>query len=441
MGSLAISNSWRNRSIRSIDPTPREEADIIDTPRSAIVIGAGIVGSSCAWELQRAGIATTLVDPVPPGQATSYGNAGCISPSGIVPFSYPGVLRQVPGWLADPLGPLRIRWGHLPAMTPWLWRFWRSGTDAGVAHMARSQHRLMQSVTGDWDRILSDTDGQHLRKARGVIMVYDTEAEFERDAWQFRLKDELGLEWRRLGDDELKELEPSLAGGVGAAILLPDWQHVVDPGGVTALIAHAAVDAGARILDVRARHIEPRDDGVRVTLDGGETLHADQLVIAAGAWSNELLRQIDRSVPLAPKRGYHSMLRAPNVSLNHPVQSVSRLFVMTPMDEGLRVAGTAEFARLDAEPDYRRARVLVDHARHYLPQLEFETASEWMGQRPMLPDSLPVIGRSPRHARVHYAFGHGHWGLTQGPTTGRLVRELITGQCQTDLSPFSPERF
>ena len=414
------------------------------TPRTAIVIGAGIVGASCAWHLQATGLRVTLLDHQAPGTATSYGNAGCISPSGIVPFSYPGVMRQVPGWLLDPLGPLRIRWGHLPRLVPWLWRFWRAGNEAGVEHMARAQLQLMQRVTADWDELLDATGAQALRESRGVIMVFDSEADYRREAWQFALKDRLGLAYRKLSPQQLRDREPALNLPDGVAVLLPDWQHVLDPGGVTRRIAEDAFAHGVTWLEDRAQGVSVRDEGAVVISEGGKTLAADVLVVAGGPWSGALVRQLDPQLklPLIPKRGYHTMLAQPSVRPDHPIQSASRLFVMTPMADGLRLAGTAEFAALDAAPDYRRARVLVDHARHYFPGLEWQATTEWMGQRPMLPDSLPVIGRSPRHRNVIYAFGHGHWGLTQGPTTGRLVTDLVRGSDPgLDLAPYRVDRF
>jgi len=166
------------------------------------------------------------------------------------------------------------------------------------------------------------------------------------------------------------------------------------------------------------------------------------MVVAAGAWSNRLAIQLDYSVPLVAERGYHSQISDPGIELKHPVMSLSRHFVMTPLENGLRLAGTAEFAALDAKPDYRRAKVLLKQAGHYLEGLRTTNVTEWMGQRPAMPDSLPVISRSPGHANVFYAFGHGHYGITQGPTTGRIIADLVTGnQPAIDISAFRFDRF
>jgi D-amino-acid dehydrogenase len=407
-----------------------------------VVIGAGIIGSSCAWYLQQRGAQVTLVDPELPGQMTSSGNCGCISPSAVIPFSYPGVSWQVPRWLFDPLGPLFIHWSHLPALLPWLWRFWRSANRETLNHVVKSQHQLMQRVVADFDEVLYAINATTLRRSRGLIRIFDTEKDYQANQWQRDLKTSLGLEWRRLAAGELHELEPHLSLPGGVAMMIPDWQHLLDPGLVTARIAEATFANGARWIHDQVTSVDPLEQGVRIVTGSGRELEADKVVVAAGAWSGRLAGPLDGSVPLAPKRGYHSMIANPGIELNHPVQSAARFMVMTPMNDGLRIAGTAEFAHLDTPPDYRRARVLLDHARHYLPDVEAGEVGEWMGSRPMMPDSLPVIGRSPRHADVFYAFGHGHYGLTQGPTTGRMIASLVYGEDPgIDLEPYRFDRF
>ncbi|MEM1411013.1 MAG: FAD-binding oxidoreductase [Pseudomonadota bacterium] len=412
------------------------------TLRNCLVIGAGTVGSCCAWHLAAAGFEVTLVDRTPPGQSTSFGNAACVSPSHVVPFSHPGVWKKVPGWLADPLGPLTIRWRHLPWVFPWLWRFWRAGTEAGVASSSRAQAALMHRVVEDFDHILEATNQSGLLRSRGAIQFYDRPGEFEAERWMFELEAELGFEWRTLSRGELAALAPALNPGDGEAVYLPSWQNTVNPGRMTAGIALAAFDAGARWHQDEVTAVAASNDGVLAQTASGRSLQADAVVLAGGAWSNRLAAQLDRAVPMTAKRGYHTMIAEPGIELDIPVISGSRNFVITPLEDGLRLAGTAEFARLDAAPDYRRSKVLVEHARRYLPGLQETGVSEWMGQRPMMTDSVPVISRSPRHDNVFYAFGHGHYGLTQGPTTGRIMVDLIRReQPDLDMTPYRIDRF
>jgi D-amino-acid dehydrogenase len=407
-----------------------------------IVIGAGIVGSSCAWQLKRRGARVTLIDSELPGQSTSFGNAGCISKTSVFPFSYPGVARKVPGWLLDPAGPVRIRWSQLPRVAPWLYRFWRAGSPGRVAEIIAAQAGLMEHVVSDFDDILAATGSEALREKRGLILLYDSQADFAAEAWKYRERDRLGLAWRRLQRDELQDMEPRVRLGDGVALFEPLWQHVVDPGGLTARFAEDAVARGAEWIRDRVQSLRTRGSGATITTVSGRAIDADWLILAAGVWSGRLLEPLGFRVPLLPKRGYHTMFAQPAIALRHPVMSASRHVLLTPMQNGLRVSGTAELAELDAPPDYARARALLASARHFVPDLDGAGVSEWMGQRPMIADSLPVLGPVPGRERVLCAFGHGHYGLTQGPTTGKLMARLVFGEDPgLDLSPYSITRF
>ena len=407
-----------------------------------VVVGAGTVGSACAWYLQRRGARVTLIDSELPGQSTSYGNAGCISKTSVFPFSVPGVIRKVPSWLLDPTGPLRIRWAQLPRVAPWLYRFWRAGSARRVRQIVAAQAALMEPVLRDFDDILQGTGSEFLREARGAILLYESEKAFAAEAWKFHERERLGLEWRRLAPEELREMEPAVRLNGGVALHETLWQHVTDPAGLTRRFADDAVQRGAEWLQDRVTGVTAQASGVRVSTQSGRSIEAELLVLATGVWSNRLLGQLGYRVPLAAKRGYHVMYAQPTVELKYPVMSASRHVLLIPMRHGLRVAGTAEFAAIDAPPDDARARALVDSARHFMPELGGTGISQWMGQRPMTPDSLPVLGALPRHPNVLCAFGHGHYGLTQGPTTGRIISRLAFGEDPgIDLSPFAVTRF
>ena len=410
--------------------------------KHCVVIGAGIIGASCAWHLQRKGLQVTLVDHELPGQSCSSGNASCISTSSVIPFSYPGLIKKVPGWMLDPVGPMRIRPLDFPALIPWFWKFWRVSNLQKVEEIASAQALLMRTAFADYDEILNATDSAHLKYSRGAIHVYDTEKEYRDDQWQFKLRAKLGFESHRLSSTDLKSMVPCLKLAKGVAIMMPDWHHLADPARVTARIAEHCIKHGGKWIQDRITRVAAGDSGVSMQTETGRRIDADQLVVAAGAWSNAIAGQLDYKVPMIAKRGYHSMISNPGIELGYPVMSLSRVFVMTPLETGLRVAGTAEFAALDAAPDYRRAKALLKHANHYLDGLNTEAVTEWMGQRPMMSDSMPVISVSPQHANVFYAFGHGHYGLTQGPTTGRIIADMVIGnEPSTDLSPFRFERF
>lgn len=407
-----------------------------------VVIGAGIIGASCAWHLQRRGLQVTLIDHEQPDQSCSSGNASCLSTSSVIPFSYPGMIRKIPRWMLDPLGPMSIRLLDFPAMMPWFWRFWRCSNMQQVEAIAEAQARLMHLAFSDYDEILKATNSSHLKHAKGAIHVYDTEKEYRQDQWQTDLRARLGFEAYRLSSSEVKSLVPCLKLGKGVAVMMPGWHHLSDPGKVTARIAEHGFQNGVNRVQDRVTAVSANEAGVRLKTESGRQINADSLVVAAGAWSNIIAGQLDHSVPMIAKRGYHSMISNPGIQLEYPVMSLSKVFVMTPLASGIRVAGTAEFAALDAKPDYRRARMLLKHASLYLDGLKTEDVTEWMGQRPMMSDSKPVISVSPRHRNVFYAFGHGHYGLTQGPTTGRIIADMVLGkEPSIDIEPFRFDRF
>ena len=211
-------------------------------------------------------------------------------------------------------------------------------------------------------------------------------------------------------------------------------------------IARALVENGAEIRRERAEDFEFADGRVTAVLTSNGRVPASAVVLAAGAHSKSLAARLGERVPLDTERGYHAMIRTPDVSPRRPIMDVERKFVATPMEQGLRMAGTVEFAGLRAPPDWRRARVLLEHGRGMFPGLPRDIGEErvslWMGFRPSMPDSLPVVGRTQRYANAFHAFGHGHVGLIGSPMTGRIVADLVAGRAPPiDVTPFSPARF
>ncbi|MCW6511491.1 NAD(P)/FAD-dependent oxidoreductase [Lichenifustis flavocetrariae] len=407
------------------------------TPHS-VVIGAGIIGLSCARALLREGHAVTVIDRDPAGDKASFGNAGGLGITEILPASSPGLIWQIPKWLADPLGPLSLRPAHLPSLMPWLVRFLRTGTKAEVARIASVMAGLLAPVYDDMLPLLAELGLSRDLHRVGALWIYDTEAGFERDAPAHALRRRHGIEVETISAAEARRLEPALAPTSARAVVTPQWSHLSDPKRIVDRLREALMAGGVvmRMLDATAI------DGQAVVTAQGERIAFDHLIVATGAWSGRIARLIGDPVLIESERGYNATLPSPGVTLSREVIFAQRQFVATPLEIGLRIGGAAEFAGLDAKPDYRRSDALVTLARRYLPGLDTRGAVRWMGNRPTTPDSLPVIGRSPRRRDVVYAFGHGHVGLTLGPTTGRLVADIVTGRtAPVDLSPFSIARF
>ena len=373
----------------------------------------------------------------------SYGNAGGIAVSSVIPVSTPGLLRSAPGWLLDPKGPLTVRWRYLPTLAPWLVKFLRAGSTRRVAEISTALAALLRHTYADLDTLLEAAGIAHMLDRGGALYLYDRESELERERWVWNRRTELGMVVERVDGRALPDLEPDIAADFACAMFARDWSRLSDPYRfVTALAAHFARHGG---VILRTEVTELRRDGEFVTtiqLADGTSRPIDRLVVAAGAWSARLAVQLGERVPLESQRGYHTTLPDPGIGVNHQIVYANQGFVITPLDPGLRVAGTVELAGLDAPADYRRARILLPKARRVFPAINTDGGSEWMGHRPALPDSLPVIGRSPGAPNVYYAFGHGHLGLTMAPTTGRLIAELIShGRPGLNLSAYRFDRF
>jgi glycine/D-amino acid oxidase-like deaminating enzyme len=413
------------------------------TNERAVVIGAGVIGVNVGLALLAKGFSVTIVDPLPPGTATSFGNAGCFATAEIAPISMPGLVWSVPAMLLDPLGPLSIRWRSLPTLAPWLWRFLRSGNALQVERATAALASLAGRIWEDWTAVIEEANLGALVQRRGALFVYETEKGFAASnaEWSLRLRHD--VQAHRLTAAEIRELEPGLAPIYRDGYFIKDWGHTVDPGTLVGRLADHFRKRGGKIVTSRAERFifrEGRPQAVQLT-DGTE-LDFERLVIATGAWSKDLCRQLGQFVPLDTERGYNTTLPDPGVTLQRPVCCAEQSFVMTPMAMGLRIGGAVELANLTAPPNLNRAKALLRQGQKAIPGLNTRGGKEWMGCRPSMPDSLPVIGRSPQYPDVLFAFGHGHLGLTQGATTGKLIGELARRQPTTlDVAPFRIERF
>jgi D-amino-acid dehydrogenase len=415
------------------------------TTPSATVIGAGIVGISTAAFLQREGFRVTVIDRVPPGEGCSFGNAGGLAFAEIMPTVHHRMLLKIPGWLMDPLGPLTIRWSYLPRAMPWLLALARNSLPDRVRAITSARADLALRVVSDLESLLKPAGADGLIVRKDTLRVFDTEAQYQSEAPQRAVKNAHGYETRRLSGDEARELEPALGPAVHCAAFHGGWYFVTDPEKVVKTIAAEVVRAGGTILadDVTAiTRQENRVTGITLKTGGHQAL--DRLVVCAGAYSHLLARQLGEHIPLEAERGYHIVLPDPGVSLGRSITYARTPGAATPMDMGLRLAGTDEFAGLEAAPNYERADALWTHFKRVLPGLRppGPEATRWMGRRPGTPDSLPVIGPSRTMSNVWYGFGHGHMGLTWGPSTGRLLAGLMSGQASNiDLSAFRVDRF
>lgn len=409
------------------------------------VIGAGIAGVCCAAWLQRKGLSVTMVERAGPGEATSFGNAGSISPSAVMPVAMPGMLRQVPGWLSDPLGPLTVRPSYLVQALPWLVRFLRCANHEEMVRSARALRSLLAPVFECYEPIVERARATDLISRQGIIYLYDSEAEFRASKASEGIRRELGAVLEDVSPADLRRMAPGIAERFRWGTYAPENGFTINPYRLTCALFEQVLADGGRSVHGQVRDIESRNGSVvlRLSREGtAEEMAADAVVVAAGAWSRRLAARVGDRIPLETQRGYHVTLADPGVQASRMVNWVRRRVFATPMDVGMRFAGTVEIAGLDAAPNWSRADALLELGRQIYPGISTANVSRWMGHRPCLPDSLPVIGPSPRARNVFYAFGHGHIGMCSAPGTGRAIAELIAGeQPQIDLAPFRADRF
>lgn len=410
--------------------------------RRVTVIGAGIIGMCVASYLQRMGARVTVLDPVEPGKNCSFGNAGSLSRRACVPLASPGMLKDVPKWLTDPTAPLAIRWSYLPWAMPWLWRFIRAGRRSEVERSAAALSALLDPVFENYKPLLKAANAEDLIRKDGQLYVYESEAAYQADASGWELRQRHGARIEVMSREQLREFEPTLAPFFAKGVLLPEHGHCVDPFGLVRALADSFRRNGGSIVAERVLNVEMDDDRPRALVTAIGRHDVETVVVAAGAWSHQLARLFGHRVPLETQRGYHATLSAPSMTPRSTVMWTEKKFIATPMQMGLRFAGTVELAGLDAPPNYDRAAKLLELGKRMFPGLEGSDVSRWMGHRPCLPDSVPVIGLSPKVKNVYFAFGHGHIGLTGASTTGRLLAELVMGAKPCiDPTPYRIDRF
>ena len=413
-----------------------------DGSKTVAVVGAGIVGVSCALHLQRAGFSVTLVDRLKPGDATSFGNAGVLASHGIVPAATPGIAFKIPGMLLDPMGPLSLRWPYAARMLPWFWKFLSNASPQRVDHISNALALLTLDTVEQHLALAKGTPAEELIKPAPTLNLYRDEAAYQADDYGWKIRRKHGCRSTILQGQALAEYDPTLSTEFSFGVMMDDYGYVIDPARVVKGLSEGFEAAGGIIIKAEVKDIEMINNRPqRLVLEGG-TIDFDRVVIAAGAWSAKLAKKLGSVVPLEAERGYHITLTDPGIMPTGPVMATFGKFIATPMSMGLRLAGLVEFGGLKAPPDYARAQTLLKHAKSLFPGVQTKEYTQWMGHRPTLPDSLPVVGCSPAFDNVYFAFGHQHLGLTMGPKTGRVIADLMQDKKPNiDLSPFRIDRF
>lgn len=409
---------------------------------TTVVVGAGVIGTAIAYELQKRGRQVVLLDRGEVGRGASYGNMASIAVTEFMPASRPSIWKQIPGWMLDPEGPVRVRPIYMPKLLPWFARFVAASRPGKLRQLEVEGAALCKRVYDDLLPLLRETDLEGELTEEGCLSLYSDEVEFRADREHIEILERFGFPHQRLTGSQARDLEPELSDSIGIAVLFPQNRSLRDPFRLVSSLAQRFTALGG---EIRRGTVVGFDRSGRITavrLAEGDRIAAEEVVIAAGAYSGLLSKMLGEPMPLETERGYHTQIMSPGISMRHSIIWPARAFMVTPTAGGIRVGGTVEMAGLDAAPDYRRSKITVRRAQTALPNLRCEDFSEWMGHRPALPDTVPVMSASAKTPGVFYATGHGHLGVTYAATTARLMGDLIVGaKPPIDMRPYRVDRF
>ena len=405
------------------------------------IIGAGIVGVSCAIHLARLGKQVLLIDKAGPAEGTSHGNAGVLACCSVVPVTTPGILARAPKMLFDRDGPLFLKWGYMPKMLKFLIPYLKASKAETVDHVATHLAPLLMDSVDEHFNVSDGSPAQKWLKKSPYMFVYRNRAAYEADSYTWNLRKKNGFEWKVLEGDAIRQREPSVSEDYDCAVILEDHGFVTNPGQYVKDLAETAIAAGVELRITDVNDIEQTDAGATLKTSDGD-IDVEAAIIATGVWSSVLSERHGANVPLETERGYHIILEQPSTQPTMPIMDTTRKFVATPMADGLRVAGVVEFGGLDAPPSQGPFDLLMRGVQALLPNFKYKSKVTWMGHRPATADSLPVIGRSPISKDVYFGYGHHHIGLTAGPKTGRLLAEMVAGlQPNIDMHAYRADRY
>ncbi|MEL7228785.1 MAG: FAD-binding oxidoreductase [Pseudomonadota bacterium] len=410
--------------------------------KHTIVIGAGIVGVSCAIWLQRAGHRVTLMDRQGPASGTSQGNAGILAAGAIVPVPAPGIKTKGSAMLLDKNAPLFLRWSYLPKLLPFLAPYLRRARDGDVQETATALADLLLDAADQHRALAAGTGAEKYIKDSEYLFGYRDKAAFDADAYGWAIKKRAGVRVAEMDAAQFADYDPAMAGRFGYGLRCLDHGHITDPGAYVKALADHFVAEGGDLEIARVEDIETHRGKAKAVITVNRRVEADSIVLATGMWSKPLAEKLGVRVNMEAERGYHIEYINPSIMPRAPIMVAAGKFVLTPMEGRLRCAGIVEFGGMEAGPSKPPFDLLRRQTEELLPDLQYDEVVEWMGFRPSTVDSIPLIGPFAKTKNVFAAFGHQHVGLTGGPKTGRWIAGMVDGTAgNTDLSAFSPNRF
>lgn len=412
-----------------------------DKQKPVVVIGAGIVGISTAIWLQRKHVPVVLLERLEPGAGSSFGNAGVLAASAVVPVATPSLPRNAPRMLFDANEPLFLRWSSAPALAPWLLSFLSNCAPAKVERISRLVHRLTSDAISEHQALAQGTGAERYVVPSEYWYLYRSKADFAGEAFSWRVRKSCGFEWDEIEGDGIRRLQEGFNPQYGLLIRQTKGHgRISDPGAYVAALARHFTGAGGQLIRGEATDFVVEDGQITKVATGKEAIDCSGVVLTAGIWSTRLGRKLGVHAPMEGLGGYHVDLWEPSVTLRAPTMVPSAKCVISPMENRIRLAGIVELGSVDKEPAKAPVDLLLRGLRTILPGLTWREQTQWMGYRPSFADSLPVLGRAPSCRNAWVAFGHQGVGMTSGARSGRLMASLVSGEkLNIDLRPYSPD--
>lgn len=414
--------------------TPANDFDLI-------VVGAGMVGMSTALWAQKEGLKTLICDPNPPGSGTTYGSACTIATYACIPVNSPSIFTSLPHLLTSRESPLSFNIGHGLKNPRWMLGFLNNCRASRVKHISQVLGQFLTHADEGLDPLIEEANAQDLIVNNDCLYVWSSRSGYESASASNAMRAEQGVEFDELSPDDVRQLEPNLQQPTHRGLRFKGARHITSPQELVSRMQQRFEELGGTYLPHGVVNCQPDDTGVTASLDDGTEIRVGRLALTAGARSSWMKGTGAERLPLGTERGYHIIYRNHGAQISRPVGWAEAGFYATPMADGLRIAGTVEINAIDAAFNTKCTDYLQRKSHEMFGDLGTPDDT-WLGHRPTMPDSLPVIGHSNTSDRVIFAFGHQHIGLTLGGVTGKIVTDLAQGRAPScDISGFAPQRF
>ena len=408
--------------------------------KNIAVVGAGIVGICSAYFLKKSGFQVTLIDKEKPGTMTSFGHACSFADYANVPVNYPGLLWDIPSMLLRKDGPLAVDFFYIIKNLPWAINFLKNCRKEKVDEIATSLTNLLKHSQLSYDEIFKDVNVKEFISHEENLYLFDTKKSFENYEYANIIRKNNNVKVRNLNKEQVKELEPNIADVYYSGQVFTGSRHTTNPLAISNKIFDKFIELGGIYINQHVKNLIQNEKNIELLMED-KKIKFDKIIICAGAWSNQIANMLGDKFPLDTERGYHILFETNEKLINRPVAWSESGFYLIQIHNGVRAAGTVEIAGLNKSPNKKRLNMIERQSRKVLPQLG-KVQSTWMGRRPTLPDSLPIIGNSQKNKNIIYAFGHQHVGWTLGAVTGKIIDSLSRDQIPNiDISAYSPSRF